>query len=244
MRYCLAICSDNFFLKSLSTCWYSLIAVFNFRSTLPTWGLFLGSPDSLCCLMALIRAPKLRYNVIVSELRASISRFVCVPWLASGSSIARDCRRRSRSRLRSMESMPRSMSRHSLRMALGSLEAFRFDNSTSPLPTEWRSQFGGGFLKDFNGSHHKLRCLHCHMHLEIVQVPSMYCQFVARRDCRPLVLVHTDWIVHNPRIVAARDWLHQHPVYITVILLINQPSLSNLEHETEGVLTAIANFSC
>ena len=136
IRYCLAICSDNLFRNSLSTCWYSLIALFSFRSTLPTWDLFFGSPDSLCCLIALIRAPKLRYKVIVSDPRASNSRLVCVSWLASGSSIALVWRKRSRSRLRSMEFIPSSMSLHSLSIVLGPLNpgSTRFCISTSLSP--------------------------------------------------------------------------------------------------------------
>lgn len=91
-------------------------------------------------------------------------------------------------------------------MALGSLEAFRFDNSTSPLPTGSNSQFwGGGVLGDLDGAYHKLHCPRWRMRLVMVQTLSMCCQFVEHRDCRHLVLVHMDWIVHNPHIVAARD---------------------------------------
>lgn len=75
---------------------------------------------------------------IVEDDRVSISRFVVVVGLASGSSMERVWRNRSWTRLVLMESMARSISTHSLRIAFGSRGAdagglTRLCISTSPV---------------------------------------------------------------------------------------------------------------
>ncbi|KAL1842230.1 hypothetical protein VTK73DRAFT_3172 [Phialemonium thermophilum] len=113
------------------------------RSTRPTWGAFLGWRLSGLDLILRTRSVRLRYRPMVSDERLSSCRLVAELDEVSASLRERSCSMRSWFRFRSISSIPRSMSRHSFRMALGSPwpkePAFcaRDDISTGLAAREW-----------------------------------------------------------------------------------------------------------